>query len=64
MPWALSHFITPTWPLQRWGIDIVRPLPTTQGNFNFVVVAIEHFTMWIKVRLVPTITSATIRKFF
>jgi hypothetical protein len=27
-PGALSQLITPTWPLQRWGMDIVGPLPT------------------------------------
>jgi hypothetical protein len=38
------QLITPTWPLQRWGMDIVGPLPTAQGNFKFAVVAIEYFT--------------------
>jgi hypothetical protein len=63
-PGALSQLITPTWPLQRWGMDIVGPLPTAQGNFKFAVVAVEHFTKWIEARPVTTITSATIRKFF
>jgi hypothetical protein len=61
---ALSQLITPTWPLQRWGIDIVGPLPTTQSNFKFAVVALEYFTKWIEARPIATITSATIRKFF
>jgi transposase InsO family protein len=38
--------------------------PMAQGNFKFVVVAIEYFTKWIEARPVATITSATIRKFF
>jgi hypothetical protein len=63
-PGALSQLITPTWPLQRWGMDIVGPLPTAQGNFKFAVVAVEYFTKWIEARSVATITSATIRKFF
>jgi hypothetical protein len=45
-------------------MDIVGPLPITQGNFKFAVVAIEYFTKWIEVRPVATITLATIRKFF
>jgi hypothetical protein len=61
---ALSQLITPTWSLQRWGMDIVGPLPTAQSNFKFAVVAVEYFTKWIEVRFVATITSATIRKFF
>jgi hypothetical protein len=45
-------------------MDIIGPLPTDQGNFKFVVVAVEYFTKWIEARPVATITSATIRKFF
>jgi hypothetical protein len=63
-PWALSQLITPTWPLQCWGMDIVGPLPTAQGNFKFVVVAVEYFNKWIEARPIATITSTTIRKFF
>jgi hypothetical protein len=61
---APSLLITPTWTLQRWGMDIVVPLPIAQGNFKFIVVAIEYFTKWIEARRLATITSTTIRKFF
>jgi hypothetical protein len=61
---AQSQLITPTWTLQRWGMDIVGPLPTAQGNFKFAVVAVEYFTKWIEARPIANITSATIRKFF
>jgi hypothetical protein len=63
-PGAPSQLIMPTWPLQRWGMDIIGPLPTAQGNFKFIVVAIEYFTKWIEARPLATITSTTIRKFF
>jgi hypothetical protein len=63
-PGAPSQLITPTCPLQRWGMDIIGPLPTAQGNFKFAVVAIEYFTKCIEVRPLATITSTTIRKFF
>jgi hypothetical protein len=46
------------------GMDIIGPLPTTQGNFKFAVVEVEYFTKWIEARPVATITLATIRKFF
>jgi hypothetical protein len=29
---APSQLMTPTWPLQRWGMDIIGPLPTAQGT--------------------------------
>jgi hypothetical protein len=63
-PGALSQHMNPTWPLQRWGMHTVGPLPTAQGNFKFAVVVVEYFTKWIEARPVATITSATIRKFF
>jgi hypothetical protein len=56
--------IAHTWPLQRWGLDIVGPLPTAQGNLKFAFVAVEYFTKWIEARAVSTITSKTAQKFF
>jgi hypothetical protein len=43
-PSQLSQLITPSWLLQRWGINIVGPLATTQGNYKYVVVVVEYFT--------------------
>jgi hypothetical protein len=39
---APSHLITPSWPLQRWGIDIVGPLTTAQGNYKYAVAVVEY----------------------
>jgi hypothetical protein len=39
-------------PLQRWGIGIVGPLTTAQGNYRYAVVAVEYFTKWIERPLV------------
>jgi hypothetical protein len=51
------QLITLSWPLQRWGIDIVRKLTPAQGNYTFTVVAVEYFTKWIKAK-------PSIKKFF
>jgi hypothetical protein len=32
--------IEPTWPLERWGIDIIGKLFTAQGNLQYTVVAL------------------------
>jgi IS30 family transposase len=56
--------IAHTWPLQRWGLNIIGPLPTTQGNLKFAFVAVEYFTKWIKARVASTITSKAAQKFF
>jgi ribonuclease HI len=63
-PSQLTKLIAHTWPLQRWGLDIVGPLPTAQGNLKFTFVTVEYFTKWIKARAVSTITSKTAQKFF
>ena len=31
-PLAAIPLIPPTWPLQRWGVDLIRPLPPSQGG--------------------------------
>jgi hypothetical protein len=63
-PSQFTKLIAHTWPLQRWGLDIVGPLPTAQGNLKFTFVAVEYFTKWIEARAVSTITSKTTQKFF
>jgi hypothetical protein len=54
-----TKLIAHTWPLQRWGLDIVGPLPTAQRNLKFTFVTVEYFTKWIEARAVSTITSKT-----
>jgi hypothetical protein len=58
------HLIPPSWPLQRWGMDLVGPLPTTQGNFKFVAVAVDYFTKWVEAKALANVTAPTIQKFF
>jgi len=45
-------------------MDLVGPMPTSQGGNKFAVVAIKYFTRWIEAKPLATITSETIRKFF
>jgi hypothetical protein len=63
-PSSLTQLIQPTWPLQRWGLDLLGPLPPAQDNLRYVVVAVEYFSKWIEAKPLATITSATIQKFF
>jgi ribonuclease HI len=58
-PSQFTKLIAHTCPLQRWGLDIVGPLPTAQGNLKFTFIAVEYFTKWIEARAVSTITSKT-----
>jgi hypothetical protein len=50
--------------LQRWGLDLLGPLPPAQGNLRYVVVAVEYFSKWIEAKPLATITSVTVQKFF
>jgi hypothetical protein len=59
-PSSLTQLIQPTWPLQRWGLDLLGPLPPAQGNLRYVVVAVEYFSKWIEAKPLATITSVTV----
>ena len=63
-PSSLSQLIPLAWPLQRWGMDLVGPLPIAQGNLKYAVVAVEYFTKWIEAKPLVNITSESARKFF
>jgi IS30 family transposase len=60
----LTQLIQPTWSLQRWGLDLLGPLPLAQGNLKYVVVAVEYFSKWIEAKPLATITSVTVQKIF
>jgi hypothetical protein len=59
-----SQLITLSWPLHRWGVDIVAPLTTAQGNYKYVVVAVEYFTKWIEVKPLVNIAATGLGRFF
>jgi hypothetical protein len=63
-PAQLVQLIAPSWPLQRWGIDIIDKLTPAQGNYTFVVVAVEYFRKWIQAKPLTNVSSASIKKFF
>jgi ribonuclease HI len=63
-PSSLTELIQPTWPLQRWGLDLLGPLTPAQGKLKYVVVAIEYFSKWIEAKPLATITLVTVQKFF
>jgi hypothetical protein len=60
-PFQPSQLITPSWPLQRWGIDIIGPLTTAQGNYKYTIVAVEYFTKWIEAKPLVNITAAGLK---
>jgi hypothetical protein len=63
-PSSLTQLIQPTCQLQRWGMDLLVPLPPTLGNLRYAVVVVEYFSKWIEAKRLATITLATVQKFF
>jgi hypothetical protein len=45
-------------------MDLVGPLPTTQGNCKFAIVVVDYFTKWVEAKALANITTPTIQKFF
>jgi hypothetical protein len=56
--------IAPSWPLRRRGNDIIIKLTPAQGNYTFVVIAVEYFTKWIKAKPITNVSSASIQNNF
>ncbi len=38
--------IVPIDIFERWGIDIVRPLPQTEDRYRYIVVVMDYFFRW------------------
>jgi hypothetical protein len=55
-----SQLIARSWPLQRWGIDIVGKLTPAKRNYTFAIIIVEYFTKWVEAKPITNITSAII----
>lgn len=49
--------MTSLWPFVQWGIDLIRPLPRGQEATTHVIVAIDYFTKWVKVKVLNRVTK-------
>ena len=48
---------------ERIGIDLVGPLPITQQNNRYIIVATDYLTRWPEARAVPDAGAETLAKF-
>jgi hypothetical protein len=46
-----------------WGLDTVGPFRTAPGGYKHILVVVDKFTKWIKVRPVVKVTSEEAVKF-
>jgi hypothetical protein len=60
LPTMPVNLIPPSWSLQRWGMDLVGPLPTAQGNCKFTAVAVDYFTKCVDEKALANITAPRI----
>ena len=63
-PSNIQHPIGSPWPFAVWGMDILGPFPVSTAQKKFLIVAVDHFTKWVEVEAVPTITEVRIQHFF
>jgi hypothetical protein len=64
LPAQALQTIPITWPFAVWGLDLVGPLQKAPRGFSHLLVAIDEFSKWIKVRPLTSIRSEQAVAFF
>ena len=59
----MKRTILPMDIFERWGIDIVGPLPLTQQGNKYIIVAVDYFTRWPEARPLKIATAVTAADF-
>ena len=69
-PWRsktyATHDITyyDPWPFSTWGIDIIGKIhPTATNGHEFILIAIDYFTKWVKVASYKILNSKKVAQF-
>jgi transposase InsO family protein len=57
------HPIPPLGPFEKWGIDLMGPLPMTKKGHRFIVVAIDYLTKFAKVRALKSSVKQEVTRF-
>jgi len=55
--------IPPTDIFERWGVDIVGPLPITREGNRYIVVAMDYFSRWPEARPLKMANADTVATF-
>jgi hypothetical protein len=50
-------------PFERWGIDLIGPLPATPNKNKWIITAIDYATGWPVAKAVPEATEEAIARF-
>ncbi|XP_059635240.1 uncharacterized protein LOC132277396 [Cornus florida] len=57
------HAIANPWPFAQWGIDMVRPLPKTVEQKEYVLLAMDYFTKWVEEEAYSCVTHEQVKSF-
>jgi transposase InsO family protein len=64
LPAHALQTILVTWPFVVWGLDIVGPLRKAPGGYTLLLVAIDKFSKWVKVRPITNLREEQAVTFF
>lgn len=45
------------------GVDIMWPMPPSQGGVKFALIVVDYFTKWVQAETLSTIMASNITKF-
>ena len=48
---------------EKWGIDTIDPLPTTQDGKEYIVMGVDYMTRWVEGVSTKRITAQVVAKF-
>jgi len=60
---GLLHPIPPLGSFEKWGIDLVGPLPMTRKGHRFIVVATDYLTKFAEVRALKSLVKHKVTQF-
>ncbi len=50
-------------PFEKWGIDLMGPLPMTRRGHRFIVITTDYFTKFAKVRALKSLVKQEVARF-
>jgi hypothetical protein len=57
------HPIPPLGPFEKWGINLMGPLPMTRREHRFIVVATNYLTKFAEVRALKSLVKHEVARF-
>jgi transposase InsO family protein len=57
------HPMLPLGPFEKWGIDLMGPLPMTRRGHWFIVVVTDYFTTFVEVRALKSLVKQEVTQF-